>query len=292
VSSAVTRGFVTTAAGQIHYREVGPQKAAGAPPVLFLHMTPGSSRVYAGVLARVAEAGYRAIAMDTMGYGDSDSLGDARRMEEFAQSVTWLLDGLGIERASIVGLSTGSIIAAATAIHFPARVSRLVLCEPGRFNTPERQARGYIGGRWEVDAEGESLASRWRQIAGGFGGRLTTEQAFVLYVDSLRSGEHQREAYHALIHYELIERLPRIAAPTLLLTGEHSTRVEPIVTFLDGIAGSTHEVVPDCANAPPLEQPAAFASALLAWLARTPELSPDAVGDTVDEAGAGAEVPV
>ncbi len=103
----------------------------------------------------------------------------------------------------------------------------------------------------------------------------------MLYVDSLRSGAHQREAYHALIHYELIEKLPRIAVPTLLLTGEHSTREEPIATFLDGIANSTHEMVPDCANAPPLEQPAAVASALTAWLARTPEPAPA-------EAGAGA----
>ncbi len=273
--SATGRGFVSTGAGQIHYREVLPRAAASGErsgaPVVFLHMTPGSSRVYADVLPRVAASGYRAIAMDTMGYGDSDSLGAAPRMEDYAESVTWLLDGLGIRRATIVGLSTGSIIAAATAIHFPERVSRLALCEPGRFNTPERQARGYIGGRWEVDAEGEALAARWRQIARGFGGRLTTEQAFVLYVDSLRSGEHQREAYHALIHYELVEGLSRIAAPTLLLTGEHSTREEPIETFLRGIAGSAHAVVADCANAPPLEQPEAFADALLRWLDRTPE---------------------
>ncbi len=275
VSSAARRGFVPTEAGQIHYREAlpGPPAAgaAPAPPVLLLHMTPGSSRIYSEVLPRIAAAGYRAIAMDTMGYGDSDSLGAAPRMEDYAESTTWLLDGLGLPRATMVGLSTGSIIAAATAVHFPERVSRLALCEPGRFNTPERQARGYIGGRWEVDAGGEALAARWRQIAGGFGGRLTTDQAFVLYVDSLRSGEHQREAYHALIHYELIERLPRIAAPTLLLTGEYSTREEPIETFLRGIAQSEHERVREAANAPPLEQPAAFAEALLGWLARTPE---------------------
>ena len=280
MSNAITRGFVTTPVGQIHYREAKPADAAGAPPVLFLHMTPGSSRTYADVLPPVAEAGYRAIAMDTMGYGDSDSLGEVRTMEEFAESVAWLLNALGIARATIVGLSTGSIIAAATAIDFPSRVSRLVLCEPGRFNTPDRQERGYIGGRWEGDAEGEALAVRWRQISGGFGGRLTTEQAFVLYVDSLRSGAHQREAYHALVHYELIDNLPSIAAPTLLLTGEHSTREEPIATFLDGIAGSTHEVVPDAANAPPLEQPAAVASMLTTWLARTPELAAGASGGT------------
>ena len=275
MSSAVMRGFVTMPVGQIHYREMFSAEIAGRPPVLFLHMTPGSSRVYAEVLPRVSEEGYRAIAMDTMGYGDSDSLGDACTMEQFAESVTWLLDGLGIERTTLVGLSTGSIIAAATAIHFPSRVSRQVLCEPGRFNTPERQARGYIGGRWEVDAGGEVLASRWRQIANGFGGRLTTEQALVLYVDSLRSGEHQREAYHALINYELIGRLSRIVVPTLLLTGEYSTREEPIETFLAGIADSVHEVVPDAANAPPLEQPVVVASALLRWLARTPEPVPN-----------------
>ena len=106
------RGFVTMPVGQIHYREMVSAEIVGQPPVLFLHMTPGSSRVYSEVLPRVSEEGYRAIAMDTMGYGDSDSLGDACTMEQFAESVTWLLDGLGIERTTLVGLSTGSIIAA------------------------------------------------------------------------------------------------------------------------------------------------------------------------------------
>ena len=58
MATTITRGFVTTAAGQIHYRESGP---ADAPPVFFLHMTPGSSRVYGELLPRVAEAGHRAI---------------------------------------------------------------------------------------------------------------------------------------------------------------------------------------------------------------------------------------
>lgn len=259
----ITRGFVPTSFGQVHYRECG-----AGQPVVFLHMTPGSSAIYAGLLEALGP-GIRGIAMDTPGYGDSDSLGEGQPLERYAGVVTEVLDGLGLERATIFGLSTGSVIAAAAAIEHPDRVERLVLCEVGRFNTPDRQEKQRKGLRWTIDPSGDYYLRQWQTISRGFGGRLTMEQAYVLYVDSLRSGAHSHEAYVALVFYDLVGQLGRITCPTLLVNGEFSTREEPIETFLSGIPGSRLVTIPGAANAGPLEQPEATAALLRAWLEST-----------------------
>ena len=136
----------------------------------------------------------------------------------------------------------------------------------GRFNTSSAQSRGYFGDRTELDPDGEFLLRRWKQISTGFGGKLSLQQAFVLFIDALRSRDHQHEAYQALIYYDLVGKLGQIATPTLLITGEHSTRQEPISTFVEGILHSTYVEMANVANAPPLENPEGFVTAVLDWL--------------------------
>jgi pimeloyl-ACP methyl ester carboxylesterase len=229
-------------------------------------MTPGSSNIFLPAMALLSSAGYRAIAMDTMGYGNSDSIGENRNIDDFADAVIDLIDSLQLRKIVLVGLSTGSVIAAATAIKRVDLVGKLVLIEPGRFNTSSAQSRGYFGDRTELDPEGEFLLRRWKQISTGFGGKLSLQQAFVLFVDALRSREHQHEAYQALVYYDLVGRLDQIVIPTLLITGEHSTRQEPIGTFVQGIHHSTYVEMPNVANAPPLEDPDGFVASFLDWL--------------------------
>lgn len=253
--------FVQTRHGQAYFRETGD-----GLPILLLHMTPGSSNIFLPAMALLGAAGYRAIAMDTMGYGNSDSIGENRNIDDFADAVVDLIDSLHLQKVVLVGLSTGSVIAAATAIKRVDLIDKLVLIEPGRFNTSSAQSRGYFGDRTELDPDGEFLLKRWKQISTGFGGKLSLKQAFVLFVDALRSRDHQHEAYQALIYYDLVGKLEQIATPTLLMTGEYSTRQEPISTFVEGIRRSTYIEMPNVANASPLENPEGFVASLLSWL--------------------------
>ena len=62
----VRRGYVDTRHGQVHYRESGK----GAPLVL-LHATPRSARVYTKLQALLAKR-FHVIAPDTLGFGNSD----------------------------------------------------------------------------------------------------------------------------------------------------------------------------------------------------------------------------
>ena len=93
-ASNVERRFVTTPLGRIHVAMAG----AGFP-VLLLHQTPRSWDEYRDVLPLLGRD-FRAIAMDTLGFGDSDSPAADPSIELWAQGAFALLDALEERRAA------------------------------------------------------------------------------------------------------------------------------------------------------------------------------------------------
>ena len=257
----ILRNFIDVKGNQVHYRQCGT-----GHPIILLHMTPGSSMIYEECMKLLAEYDYQVFAIDTPGYGDSDSIGENKTIEDYSEIISEVIKTLRLKKVHLVGLSTGSVIAAATAIYYSDFIDRLILVEPGIFNTPDRQKRGYHGVKIGLDKDGQYFVNRWKQISNGFGGNLTNAQAFVLFLDALRSHKHQHEAYQALIYYDLLNDLPKITVPTLLISGALSTREEPMETFSQKINDSSIAIIENAANAPPLEQPQKFVETVLQWL--------------------------
>ena len=118
----VERSFIATPSGRIHIASTG----SGAP-VLLLHQTPRSWDEFRDVLPLLGRH-YRVIAMDTVGYGDSDPLPDGKAsIENWATAAHQLLVALGIGRAAVVGHHTGAAIAVEIAAAYPKHVAALVL---------------------------------------------------------------------------------------------------------------------------------------------------------------------
>jgi len=98
------------------------------PAILFCHGFPGLWYSWRHQLPVVADAGYRAIALDMRGYGRSDR---PRRASEYGNQtivadLTGVLDALGEDRAVFVGHDFGAQAAWAAALHAPERVLGLV----------------------------------------------------------------------------------------------------------------------------------------------------------------------
>jgi pimeloyl-ACP methyl ester carboxylesterase len=74
--------------------------------------------------------GFMVIAMDTIGYGDSDNPPRWYAIEDYARTVIMLLDSLKVEKAVVVGHHTGSKTAVEVAVAYPERVDKLVLLGP------------------------------------------------------------------------------------------------------------------------------------------------------------------
>jgi len=99
--------------------------------VVLLHGLPGSASDWEALAPRLAEE-LRVIRYDRVGYGFSSRRGEpgSFTLEQNARELVELLDALGLDRATLVGWSTGGGIAQVVAARWPERVARLVLVAP------------------------------------------------------------------------------------------------------------------------------------------------------------------
>lgn len=105
-SRYVRRGFVHGPDGNIEYMEGGT-----GPALILLHSAPSSCALFEEAIPLLA-GDIRAIAMSQPGFGESDPPPVAyATVNDYARAVTHLLDGLGIERASVLGAHTSALTA-------------------------------------------------------------------------------------------------------------------------------------------------------------------------------------
>jgi pimeloyl-ACP methyl ester carboxylesterase len=103
---------------------------AGSPVVLLHGFTEtAASWQEAGYVDRFVQAGRQVVLIDCRGHGGSGKPHDAAAYggDKRARDVVAVLDALGLPEADLVGFSMGGLMALATALRFPQRVSRLIV---------------------------------------------------------------------------------------------------------------------------------------------------------------------
>lgn len=130
---------VPTASGTFSIFEAG----TGAP-VLMLHGLGGTKASFLPTAAALAPS-FRTIAVDGLGFGDSDKpLGASYGPRFQAQALISLLDALELERAHFIGHSMGGRIALELGFEHHERVERLVLMTPAMAWLRERRWAPYL----------------------------------------------------------------------------------------------------------------------------------------------------
>jgi pimeloyl-ACP methyl ester carboxylesterase len=103
------------------------------PPVMLLHGWPDSHRLWRHQVEALAAAGFRTIAPDLRGFGESDRPTDveAYALPNLAGDVLGLLDHFELERAHLIGHDWGAALAWAVAAFAPDRVDHLAVLSVG-----------------------------------------------------------------------------------------------------------------------------------------------------------------
>lgn len=133
----------------------------GQVPVLLVHGFPDDRTVWRKQVPALVDAGYRVIAPDMRGCGQSDM---AERVEDYrldrlVADLADLFDALGIAQVKLVGHDWGAVIAWAFTIAHAERVERLIAMSVGH---PASYARG----SWRQKLKGwYVLFFQWRGVA-------------------------------------------------------------------------------------------------------------------------------
>jgi pimeloyl-ACP methyl ester carboxylesterase len=195
---AVTRRTVNAAGVSISFQEAGN---TGGRHAVLLHGGSSSGLTWHRLTAALAAAGQHVIAVDLRGHGASSRTPDYP-LTGFRDDMLALLDALDIEAAALVGHSLGGHVASLVAQQVPARVTRMVLEEPG---IPARDGAGNgpSGLRFTLSA-----------IAGLAVRRGFDRKAVISVVRQLRAPDP-----------DWWDRLSLITAPTLLISGGPASHI-------------------------------------------------------------------
>ncbi|MGA2924708.1 MAG: alpha/beta fold hydrolase [Solirubrobacteraceae bacterium] len=208
---------------------------SAAPPALLLHGQPGGRRDWDGVAGAL---GSRAIAIDRPGW---DGRSQPTDLAGNALAALAALDARGIERATVVGHSLGSAVAAWIAAEHPDRVAALVLAAPAA-NVASLGALdrwlaapvvGYATGVASLAGPGLVLTvgPARRQIAA----RMAVEDRYLRAAGALLRAPAAWRAFtveqRALVRDlpVLERRLGRIRAPTTIVAGA-ADRLVPLAS--------------------------------------------------------------
>ncbi|SEJ81334.1 Pimeloyl-ACP methyl ester carboxylesterase [Sphingobium sp. AP50] len=142
---------------RLHYVSGG-----SGPTVLFIHGWPYSWYEWKDVLPKVAAAGYRTIAIDMPGYGDSQWPDRGYDKRSIAEDIHQLLGQLGVKEFYLVGTDIGTMVSYSYAAAYPQTVKKLVISEsliPGfgleKSMDPDVQGFWHFGfhRQWEMASE-------------------------------------------------------------------------------------------------------------------------------------------
>ena len=209
-------------AAGLSYRESGP---ADGPVALLLHGFPESSCMWDGVMEPIAAAGWRAVAPDFAGFGDSppDPPGT---WERHVEAVERFRRELGIERCVPVMHDWGGLIGMRWACDHPDAVRALVISATGFF--PDGKWHGMAKalkepGTGEQLVDGftrEGFEAVMRQSSEGMTGEAIEEYWKAFADDTRRRGVlelYRSGDFSKLDRYDLAG----LGVPALLVWGEH-----------------------------------------------------------------------
>jgi pimeloyl-ACP methyl ester carboxylesterase len=119
--------FISTSQGKIFLQEKGPENGT---PVILLHAAGGWSETWRPTMDALAQAGYRAIAIDLPPLGYSERIpGASYTKAAQALRIKEVLDSLGIKKTIIVGHSFSSGVTMETVFLYPEKIQKLVLVD-------------------------------------------------------------------------------------------------------------------------------------------------------------------
>ena len=249
----------------VEYRLDGPEDG---PVILLSNSLASNLTMWEHQLPALTGAGLRVLRYDTRGHGGSHVTRGPYTLDLLVDDAVGLLDALAVPQALVMGCSMGGMVAQMLATKHPQRVRGLVLtataCHAGPPDVWDQRINAVRAGGMEAVAD--ATLDRWFTTAGQQ--RIPQEVARVRAMVTGTPPEGFCACCAAIRDMDQRDTIQAIAAPTLVLVGEHDpgTPVAAAQAIHERIRGSDMHVIRDAAHFVNVEQDAEFNEHMLTFL--------------------------
>jgi 3-oxoadipate enol-lactonase len=234
-----------------------------APAFIFVHGFPFNRSMWKSQMEALSE-GWRVVACDIRGHGESDIGEKPFSIGLFAQDLIGLMDALEIEKAVLCGLSMGGYIALNAVLSHPGRFDALVLSDTQcAADSPEGKEKRLeaIEAISKSGVESFADASLKNLFAPGSLKREGAEIAAAREMITATAEETLIRSLRALREREeSCSRLQEIAVPVLVMVGEQDGITPPAAARLmqEKIEGCRLAVIAQAGHLSNMENPDSF----------------------------------
>jgi 3-oxoadipate enol-lactonase len=260
--------LLTIGGRRIRYDFAGPE---GGPVVCMAHCRSTDGGVWAEQLAPLLAEGWQVLRLDMRGHGGSAPGPDGWTMADAASDVVAVLDRLGLPKIHFVGVSIGGMIGQALAIEHGGRLCSAMLCGTSPKAVPGGQAMwdarfAAIRAAGSVEPLADDSMTRW--VTDDFRPRRPDRWRQIRDTVAATSPEGYIAGARAIIGFDVLDRLPGVRTPTLVLCGDEDPGTPPEGNrrIAELIPGARYEEMARARHLPMLEYPEAFNRTLLGWL--------------------------
>ncbi len=245
------------------WAEAGRSADPAQPVLVFLHGIGGGKQGFESQLAHFSQAGWRAIAWDMPGYGQSPALAHVD-FPALADALLRMLDAADIQRAVLIGHSMGGMVAQQAWTRCPERIAGLVIAasSPAFGNSTGDFQKQFVAqrvapldaGKTMADVADALIPTMVAPAYQGAGFALACACMSVVPADTYRA------SIQALVTFEQRAALPTITVPTLCLAAEHDKTAPPEVMrrMAEKIPGAVFELLAGAGHLLCFEQPNHF----------------------------------
>jgi 3-oxoadipate enol-lactonase len=249
---------------RLHHRLDGPEGA----PVLVLSDSLGSRHTMWDVQAPDLVERFRLLRYDHRGHGQSEVPDGPYEIADLGRDVLALLDELGIERASLCGLSLGGMTGMWLGINAPDRIERLVLSSTAAHFPPAEMwtERAEVARSEGTGALADATLERWFTPA--FHERRPEEiERFRQMLDTT-PGEGYAGCCEAIREMDMRADLGSIKAPTLVIAGDDDPSTPPDWNreLAEAIPGADFRMLQDARHIANVARPREFTDLVLGHL--------------------------
>jgi 3-oxoadipate enol-lactonase len=239
----------------------------GAPTVVLLHGLGAASRSWTLQIPVLTGIGFRVIAPDLRGFGDSTYPGGGYRIEDLAADVAALFAAAGVQKTYLAGISMGGTVALSLICDYAQLVQKAMLVNTFARLRPTRPGSLYYYALRFVLIYTRGIKPQARTVSQHIFPKPEQAELRRMLIEEISRSNSAgyRAAFIALARFNRVRSLSQIKTPILVVTGERDTTVPPANQrhLAVGIPTARQIVIPDAGHAVIIDQPDLFNNAML-----------------------------